>query len=410
MDLKRILNGYSLNIPKSEEQPKMEPSPKKDIDYVMPGKEVSNEHGKYYMIENLYPLSYFYGGVRFENLFDMNNEVFTCLSGNGCLDVNKMIFVDTETTGLSSGSGTIPFLIGTGKIQKDGFCVKQYFMRDYNEEAAVLYDLTQILQNAESVVTYNGKSFDMPLINTRFIANRFRLDTTGLVHLDLLHIARLFWKGYFENCRLCTIEEKILGEIRIDDIPGEKIPLEYFRYLDTRDATVMGQVIKHNLYDILSLAALLVRFSTMVSNRNNVDNINELYGLSKLYEKCDDYISVIECLERTMQINTGDWNIETVKRISMFYKRTGRYDKAVEMWNCYYYSDNCPSLGLKVFVGTELAKYFEHKIKEYRQALFVVNNLLSHVRGKSFLGRIYLNDLEKRRKRLERIICNLKTV
>ena len=153
---------------------------------------------------------------------------------------------------------------GIGYIREDCFILRQYFMRDYHEEAALLHELRSVLEQAQSVVTYNGKSFDIPLLSTRFTANRFRAKINSLEHLDLLHISRLFWKGTYENCRLGTIEKQVLGEIRTDDIPGERIPLEYFRYLDTRDASVMTQVIRHNLLDILTLSALLVHFSKKV--------------------------------------------------------------------------------------------------------------------------------------------------
>lgn len=404
MDLKKLLDNYHLNA--REESFSSEKSVQnREIDVLVPGIEISNDYGSFFMIENKYPLSYLYGGVQPGDLLDIDGPSFVCLSGNGSLDAKKLIFLDTETTGLSSGTGTVAFLTGIGFLEEDCFTVQQYFMRDYHEEAAMLYALRPVLENAQGVVTYNGKSFDMPLLSTRFIANRLRSKTSSLEHLDLLHISRLFWKGTYENCRLGTIEEKVLGETRIDDIPGERIPLEYFRYLDTRDATVMKQVLGHNLSDILSLSALLVRFSQMVESRNITEKTNELHGLSKLYEKRDDYTAVVECLERRIELNPDDCDPDVLRRISLFYKRTDQYEKAVELWS-YYYSktEAVPvTLGIKVFTGVELAKYYEHKKKDYHTALSMVNNLINYVRTKSFLGRAYMPDLEKRRKRLERL-------
>jgi len=355
------------------------------------------------MVENKYPLTYLYGGVRLGDLFDIDEASFDCLCGNMGLDVQKMIFLDTETTGLSSGTGTVAFLTGIGFIKDECFILRQYFMRDYHEEAPLLDALRPVLENAQSVVTYNGKSFDIPLLSTRFTANRFR-PKMSLEHLDLLHISRLFWKGTYENCRLGTIEKEVLGEIRTDDIPGEQIPLEYFRYLDTRDASVMKKVLEHNLRDILTLSALLVHFSKMVQNRSDTEKTNELHGLSKLYEKREDYRNVLECLERRIRLNPDDCDIDVLRRISVIYKRSGSYDKAVPLWRYYSDIEGGATMGVKVYATVELAKYLEHKKRDYQSALAIVNQLNGYAASNRFFGRTYLPELEKRKSRLQRLV------
>ncbi|MGI6563104.1 MAG: ribonuclease H-like domain-containing protein [Clostridia bacterium] len=404
MDIKKLLDKYQIR-PQVKKEDTENTVLDREIDKLVPGKVVNNEHGSYFMTENRYPLTYLYGGVPLGDLLDIDDVSFECLAGNPYLDPRRMLFLDTETTGLSSGTGTVAFLVGVGFLEEDCFVLRQYFMRDYHEEASLLYDLGAILKNAQSVVTYNGKSFDLPLLNARFIANRFRPGFGNPEHLDLLHISRLFWKGVYENCRLCTIEREVLGEIRIEDIPGEQIPLEYFRYLDTKDATVMKKVLSHNESDILTLAALLVRFSRMVKNRFFSEEVVELTGLSKLYEKRENYDSMTECLERRFNLVPDAWDFDSLRRISVIYKRTGRYDKALSLWRYYFEKEDLDTaIGLKVYAGTEIAKYLEHKERDYLSALKTVNELIVFLKSKRIFGQKYLPELDKRKSRLEKLV------
>jgi uncharacterized protein YprB with RNaseH-like and TPR domain len=191
MDIKKLLDKYQIR-PQVKKEDTENTVLDREIDKLVPGKVVNNEHGSYFMTENRYPLTYLYGGVPLGDLLDIDDVSFECLAGNPYLDPRRMLFLDTETTGLSSGTGTVAFLVGVGFLEEDCFVLRQYFMRDYHEEASLLYDLGAILKNAQSVVTYNGKSFDLPLLNARFIANRFRPGFGNPEHLDLLHISSLY--------------------------------------------------------------------------------------------------------------------------------------------------------------------------------------------------------------------------
>ncbi len=165
-------------------------------------------------------------------------------------------FLDTETTGLAGGSGTCAFLVGIGRITRDGFRVRQFFMRDFAEEASQLHAVNEALAGAQVLVTYNGKTFDVPLLETRYRMSRGRSPFDSIPHLDLLYGARRLWRLRFESCRLTELESRILGHEREGDIPGELIPQVYFDYIRFGRSARLAPVFSHNAFDILSLACL----------------------------------------------------------------------------------------------------------------------------------------------------------
>ncbi|HEX2522413.1 MAG TPA: ribonuclease H-like domain-containing protein, partial [Terriglobia bacterium] len=182
-------------------------------------------------------------------------------------DPRSVVFLDTETTGLSGGTGTVAFLVGVGRWSASGFTVEQYWMRDYNEERAVLLALRESLEDAEVLVTFNGKAFDIPLLQSRFVLARQRWPLAGAVHLDLLHPARRIWKLRLGVCSLANLESQILGIERENDIPGHLIPQVYFRYVRTRNPQGIGSILRHNRQDIETLARLALRMAEIFSGQ-----------------------------------------------------------------------------------------------------------------------------------------------
>jgi uncharacterized protein YprB with RNaseH-like and TPR domain len=149
------------------------------------------------------------------------------------------VFFDTETTGLSGGTGTYAFLIGLGTIEPDRVVVRQYVMRDYDEELALLEAVGNQLAQHDALVTYNGKSFDVPLIETRFIASRRPLDVIPPAHLDLLHPTRRLLRGQLDRCALSDVERAVLGFRRFEDLPSWMIPSVYFQFVREGDARLL---------------------------------------------------------------------------------------------------------------------------------------------------------------------------
>ena len=234
------------------------PKPAAFVEDLLSGEVVETAHGRHFETEKLYERHKRHGSYEISDLEDWPHDLLDSLSEGLIAKTapGSIAFLDTETTGLTGGSGTCAFLIGVGSIHPEGFRVRQFFMRDYNEEASQLHALSAYLARFEAMVTYNGKSFDQPLLETRYTMSRARHPFSKLEHLDLLHGARRLFKLRLENCRLTNLEAQILGFERGEDIPGELIPYCYFEYLRTRRAFRLLPIFHHNVLDIVSLACL----------------------------------------------------------------------------------------------------------------------------------------------------------
>lgn len=169
--------------------------------------------------------------------------------------LDSLVFMDIETTGLSSSP---LFLIGVMVWRDGGFQIDQYFARNYAEEPAVVASFADVCRDREWLITFNGKTFDMPYIRSRATANRLPMQAPPL-HLDLLHESRRIWRGRLPNCKLQTLEKHVCGRTRRGDIPGSEIPDAYHQFVRSSNAVQMVEVLKHNLLDLVTLADLMTR-------------------------------------------------------------------------------------------------------------------------------------------------------
>jgi len=191
------------------------------IEEVILGRFVSTPFGQSFIRENYFPPDYKCGEVELFQIFQSSPKIISHLARDDRLNeinIHKTAFLDTETTGLAGGAGTYIFLVGVGYFEENQFCVRQYFMRDYNEERALLSALNDLLVNFKTVVTYNGKTFDLPLMESRYIMSGIKMSLENPYHFDLLYPARRLWKRRLESCSLSTVEREILKVRRIDDI------------------------------------------------------------------------------------------------------------------------------------------------------------------------------------------------
>lgn len=209
-----------------------------------------------------------HGDFRFSTLAELPPGALSAISGAELsgVDPQRIVFLDTETTGLAGGAGTVAFLVGVGRLCGEEFEVRQFLMRDFGEEASLLAAVAAELDSAELLVTYNGKSYDEPLLASRYVLSRLRPPFGRIPHLDLLYSARRLWKLRFESCRLVELEAQILGHSRHGDVPGNLIPQIYFEFLRTRRPGRLQAVLHHNALDILSLAALTAILPGRFSN------------------------------------------------------------------------------------------------------------------------------------------------
>lgn len=397
-DLRSKLQLYKKDSPPKS---KKELETGSDIHDIMGGVVLSNDNGSCFVIENRLPISYLYGGYPLGNVLNIDplalKRVCRDISEKTC--VSDLLFLDTETTGLSSGTGTVAFLVGVGFFEDDAFVLRQYFMRDYDEEPALLTEINDLFGSHSSLVTFNGKSFDWNLLKTRFIFNRIRPAISEPAHIDLLFPSRRIWKLKLESCRLQSIEENILGETRVDDIPGAQIPSIYFEYLNSRNAGIIKKVIKHNELDILSMVALLSRISNLLDEPLEAsDGEHELLGIGKIFESSREFETVIECFENCMKSENVSVKEAAMRRLSDIYKKSGDYKKAVRHWECMLSA----SKGSSIFPMIELAKYYEHKEKNIIKALEIVEEAIIICLRTGILKNTYYEDLKKRKNRLKR--------
>ena len=339
------------------------------LDEVLEGRRVENERGAFYQVEHRFPLDHWHGSVSLSRLKVVSPSAFSVLAkGDESLelDLTRAVFLDTETTGLSGGSGTAAFLIGLGYIQDESFVVRQLFMRDYPEEEAMLHELVTALGGFESLVTFNGKSFDLPLLESRLVLSRLRFALAELPHFDLLHPARSLWKARLESCRLTDLEYVLLDLERDEDVPGELIPSLYFDYLRTRDASRVFRVFTHNRYDIVSLAALTVRASEMLQEGVSPEHPIDDYSLGRLFERAALTERSILHYSRAVESGvSGKARRRSLRQLAQQLKRRQQWEECSSVWKELTLEDGPEAIE----AIEELAKYLEHRQRDLAGAL-----------------------------------------
>ena len=241
-----------------------------------------------------------------------------------------ILFLDTETTGLSHGAGTVAFLVGVVYFEADGFHVAQYLMRDYDEEIFLLQHVARHLAACRVLCTFNGASFDMPLLENRFTMQRMRSQYTLPPHVDLLHTARRVWKLRLKKCNLAALESAVLGLEREDDLPGALVPERYFTYLKTKEFFLLEDILRHNAQDIVSLAHILHRLMALHdAPLLTAQAPEDLFSLGSIYEKRGRIEGARQCWRAADQ---GAVSLMARTRMAESYRREGRIEEAEEMY------------------------------------------------------------------------------
>lgn len=359
---------------------------------------------KYLVREKRYPLS-FEHGVSLERLSDISGETFAVLARNESyeqLSLEDLLFIDTETTGLAGGSGTYVFLVGVGFLKKGSLIIRQFFLPAIESEAAMMLALENLLNDFKGFVSYNGKSYDLPLIRSRFVMNRLRCDFDRFYHIDLLHASRKFWKAVFDDKSLQGVEKNVLGFRRSGDIPGAEIPKRYFSFLADQNPGEIKPILQHNVMDILSMASLMIIFDELVRRPDKADLAFNKLGLVKSYEQMGKREQAIGVSKRVLISANEQESAVLLKKQALLCKREGRLEQAAEIWTGLI--DNYALFDPDVYI--ELAKYFEHRKRELFDALAVIERLEKRLRLSLELKKHagyaeYLEDLLHRKKRVQ---------
>jgi len=305
------------------------------------------------------------------------------LRHTGAQPGGRVLYLDTETTGLSGGTGTFAFLIGIGVHSESGFRVSQLMLPGPQHERSQLLAVSELARGASAVVTYNGGSFDLPLLRSRFALNGLADPFYGVPHLDLLTLSRRLWRSTLPDCTLGTVERHILGVSRdLTDVPGFEVPARYLAWLRTKDAGQLHGVLGHNSNDIVALSALRWHLEQLLSGGNAAAAV-EQQGLGLWLERIGETDQALEWLLRA-----GRSRPEAAWQASLLLKRLGRHQEAVPLWL---------ELGEQGHSAAwvELAKVQEHQQRDYVAALEYVTCAEASLDADE-------GALQQRRERLER--------
>ena len=311
-----------------------------------------------YHREEMRPLS------GFRNPFALSRETVMLMQSESMpdnLDPRRILYLDTETTGFAGGAGTVAFLVGAGYLTDDGFTVEQYLMRDYPEEQFLLEQIVALLGRFDVICTFNGRSFDVPLLRDRLIMKKMSTAPLEKPHIDLLHMARRLWKLRLQKCNLSHLEEAILGQGRVDDLPGSEVPQRYFDFLKTGNFSLLTDVMTHNAQDIASLCVLLNHMAYLYENPEEVPFAQDLFSMGASLEKMRHHEAARRCWRL---VSAGSMHATAQLRLAGSLRRGGARSQAACVWE-----DMIRRREGGVTPYVELAKYYEHTERDPKTAL-----------------------------------------
>lgn len=363
------------------------------------GEDVETPHGRHFETGKIWEKHRRHGSLDISSLIALPPDFLAALSDGAIAnsDCSKWAFLDTETTGLAGGSGTYAFLIGIGRITSRGFELTQFFMRDLAEEASLLHRIADYLSGFDTLITYNGRTYDQPLLETRYRMARMKPPFARLEHLDLLSGARRLWKLRFDSCRLVDLENQILGFEREGDLPGEMIPYVYFEYLRKREASRIVPILHHNAIDILTLACLTAIVPRAFQSPEDAPLTHgaEMVGLGRWLHRCDQHEKALVLFRRALDKGLrDDLMFRTMWDVACLEKKRKRDEAALAI-----YADLASGRNpFRLPALEELAKYYEHKERNYAMALEFTLTALSYAEAPHPAS----DALRHRRERLER--------
>ncbi len=273
----------------------------------------------------------------------------------------QILFLDTETTGLSGGVGTVAFQIGVGYVRDDRFVVEQYLMRDYPEEPYMLSLLCDTMRPFRALASFNGRSFDVPLLRNRLLLNRLDTGAIPETHFDLLYPARRLWKLRLGSCRLSRLEEELLGVCREDDLPGALVPQTYFQYLKDRRFDPIERILLHNRQDIVSLAQLFFYMCMIYAQPERLSHPQDLFSMAQALSKHGNRAAAVKCYRLSAG---GERRAASFQALARIERQAGNSLRAARLYQAMLTRGEEP-----VQSAVALAKLYEHQLHDPEQAL-----------------------------------------
>lgn len=355
----------SLGFKVASTLPPQNKEEKRGFEEIIGGRRLTNSMGDYYLVEHTYQYGYKHGKVVFSGSAASQQLKNAARISDETSGLENLVFLDTETTGISGGSGTFAFLVGVGRFVETGFLLQQFIISDPQEESAMLLHLDNWIKPDDILVTFNGKTFDIPLLRTRYVLNRLPSTIPENLHLDMLHISRKLWRKKLESCALKDLERDILMLQRSEDeVPGWMVPEIYFDYLRTGETRLLTNVIYHNEQDVVSLAALFLYVSDLFEkNIDLVDvSVPELMALAKIFTdiKAIDVAETLyrKCMQQRM---SGSDESQVYYNLGMLIKGKSDSQAAIIYWKTAAENGHLEAC-------IELSMVYEHQLRDYSES------------------------------------------
>lgn len=315
---------------------------------VLGGRPIETAAGPCLAIDRRYEPDRRHGDVRIGECAVADDERLRLL--DGVLEpppagAGRVIFLDTETTGLSGGAGTVAFLVGCGWFDLGAFQVRQFLLTGFAAERALLAAVSGFIAPDDLIVSYNGKTFDLPLMETRWLFHRMETPFADTRHFDMLHPARRLWRRRApvardlgavtddrdDDCSLGALERALLGFERVGDVPGFEIPSRYFQFLRTGDPRPLAAVLEHNRLDLVSLAAVVARGQRLVQGGVEAcRDAAESLALGKLFDRAGRQVQAEACYRRASAEGDAGVRAEAWLRLALKWRRERQYGDAAE--------------------------------------------------------------------------------
>jgi len=312
---------------------------------------------------------------------------------------SRMVFFDIETTGLSGGAGTVAFLVGCGWFEADAFRVRQWLMTGPAGERVLLDALARTLDDASLLVTFNGRTFDVPFMEMRWAFHRQSSPVVDLPHFDMLPAARRLWSRREDDtsCSLTALERSVLGFHRVGDVPGFEIPARYFQFLRSGDASIIEGVLEHNRLDLVSLAAVTAHALQLAEDGPQCcREPSEQLGLGTFYERQGDVELALNAYALAGDADDRDLRGRALERHALLLRRHRRHDEAVIAWQRVLDGARRPFSAIERRAAEALAIHSEHRAGDLDAAKRYAESVRSQVTGR------HIADVEHRLGRIAR--------
>lgn len=375
------------------------------IEKVIQGEWLHDSLGDIFKVSKDFTNGYQHGRMNLESNFSFSSVLqVSGLTSEG-ITLEDILFMDTETTGLSGGTGTMVFLIGLGYFSKNGFTIDQFFLDDPVNELAFLDESGNIFSQYRVIATFNGSSFDMPLLKTRFVLNRINSPFQNISHLDLLHLSRKIWKLRLSSLKLRDLENEILKFQREEnEVSGWMVPQIYFDFIGSRDARPLEGVFYHNRMDVLSLALLFNLASGLISNPlESICAPNEdMLSIARMIED-HGFSQQSEVLYETVFEKGLPENIpaSTLFRFGFICRKHQHINLALKFWKVSFEKGEYRA-------AIEISKIFEYQERDYLNALLWARSGIDLLRSSQVEKKSSDNSQDKILKRINRLEDKIK--